>query len=212
MGGSRSERDPPCPDFHPAARPAKKFSLTSCEVLSAAKVLTLACQRSARKALLVVGLSLLGRTADANELLKEIFDGTPFARYHEWRVRGERPLDLAGLEAQQDNWHQTPHVRVVIQTGGKEPSALEATLDSSSGSPHLKWSLALVGKAVKGPGEASGKSSASRMPRRHITCGTISKLPTSSCRSRRRHDSRLCDGGAGRVRVEPSRSVTVLCR
>lgn len=137
----------------PAACPAKKFSLTSCEALSVATVLTLACQRSARKTLLAVGLSLLGRTADANELLKEIFDATPFARYHEWRARGERPLDLAGLEAQQDNWHQTPHVRVVVQASGKEPSALKATLDSLERQSYPKWSLALVGKASKRAGE-----------------------------------------------------------
>lgn len=135
----------------PAACAAEGFSLTSSKVLSLVDLLLLARQRSAGKALVAAGLSVMGRKADASGLLKEIFGTTPLARYHEWRARGERSLDLAGLEARRDAWHQGPHVRVVVKADRKEPvERLTATLESLKRQSYAKWSLVLVDDVAKG--------------------------------------------------------------
>jgi len=125
------------------------FNLTSCEVLSLGEVWAAAWNRSAGKALLVVGLSSIGRRFDANGLLEDILGATPLQRYHEWRARNGREPDLAGLEARREHWGQGPHIRaIVLAVDEKASEALDATLASLERQSYPNWSLAIVGPAT----------------------------------------------------------------
>jgi len=128
--------------------------MTSCKILSRRELLALAWERSVWRTLLAVGLSLVGRGAEAGGVLQELFGATPLNRYHEWRARNLRGLDLAGLEARRDSWHQAPHIRVtVLDDGSKAAEGLGETLASLEQQTYPNWSLALVGPEMTYQGD-----------------------------------------------------------
>lgn len=138
----------------PPGLPASGFSLTSCEVLSLPEILVLAARRSVVKTIAAVGLRLLGRALDANDLLEGVLGSTPFAHYHEWRTGGERALDPAGVDGSREDWREAPHFRVVVRARGTDrPEDLSATLASLDRQSYRKWSLVLVGDAALQTGE-----------------------------------------------------------
>ena len=125
--------------------PLADFSLTSARVLCERQVLALARERSATKAGLAAVLGSIGCGAAAEGILRNLFGATSMRRYHEWRERNRREMDLAGLESRRDSWSHGPHIRVILlDTGGKRVDALRATVSSLERQAYPNWSLAAV--------------------------------------------------------------------
>ena len=130
----------------PPGCPLPGFSLTSVKVLCERQVLTLARERSATKAGFAAVLASIGCRAAADGILRNLFGATSMRRYHEWRERSRRELDLTGLESRRDSWNHGPHIRVILlDTGGKAVDALRATVSSLERQTYPNWSLAAIG-------------------------------------------------------------------
>ena len=125
---------------------ASDFRLESCEVLSRRELVSAAWEHGAGKALLAAGIHAVGLRSIANGILEDLLGATPLERYHEWRARGSRAVDLAGLDRPRENWRHGPHVRVIAHAiDAENAEALDATFSSLQRQAYPNWSLALVG-------------------------------------------------------------------
>ncbi len=130
---------------------ASDFRLESCEVLSRRELVSAAWKRGAGKASLAAGGYAVGLRRIANGILEDLLGATPLESYHEWRARGSRVIDLAGLDRPPENWRHGPHVRVIAHAvDGEDAEALDATLGSLQRQAYPNWSLALVGAWAAG--------------------------------------------------------------
>ncbi len=120
------------------------FEIEGCRQLSAATLLTKAWSLAPRLTLEAVGSHCIGRRQTAHRLLHRALGWMPLEKYHEWRGKRLRDLDLAGLDAPRADWSAGSHIRIAVAVTGPPVDGVRDLLGQLEQQPYPSWSLALL--------------------------------------------------------------------
>lgn len=120
------------------------FRLELCRPLSLAEVLWNAFWKSPLATISAIGLAMAGGMPAARSSLQRQLASWDIDRYHVWKEKLARPMDLRGLEALRRPVSLV-HIRLVLVTNHATTSAdLDATLASLDDQQYSNWSLCIV--------------------------------------------------------------------
>lgn len=133
------------------------FELEACRSFSRIRLVILGLSHAFFPTLSSIYCRLVGDRDIARDQLQVALGTTALTKYHKWRERSLRELDLAGLEAPRASWRTGPHVRVLIEaTTDGSAAAIDGTIASLKRQTYPNWSAVVMAPADLGVGQGAG--------------------------------------------------------
>ncbi len=126
------------------------FAIERCRTLTLADLARQAVEADAWRAVRTSAVPLLTSPDRARQALAIEAGCYPLRRYHEWRARHLRPLDIAGLDRPRHDWSNGLHVRYVCRKTSSNLPEVQATRRSLEKQAYPNWSLVLLSEGEGG--------------------------------------------------------------
>lgn len=143
------------------------FALDGLVIRRRPSLLLQAFASDAHEALVGLSLRTRGSVDNARQHIIRALEGCNIDRYHEWRKRRERPLDLNEVDLPRHDWANGAHIRYVCRVRRADTAFIEATLAGLGAQPYDNWSLALV---CNGPLERTSPIESAEYSGRIVFC------------------------------------------